>query len=116
MVTRVRRVRCAPYAHAVPTWVLPGKWSERERESDVSRVRDQLLVMRTEMYKAVGDLWGIEGEVGFREKVKTGRDAETGNRLAVADVDRFYTCPECGERGQLPPEDELRRLAEEQGG
>jgi hypothetical protein len=58
---------------------------------------------------------GLEGEVGFREKLKHDK-ALTGDRLTVADVDRFYTCPECGERGQLPPEDELRRHAEEQGG
>jgi predicted RNA-binding Zn-ribbon protein involved in translation (DUF1610 family) len=69
------------------------------------------IVMPTELYKAIGDIGGIEGEVGFREQLKTDK-AMTGDRLTVADVDRFYVCPECGERGQLPSEDELRRIAE----
>jgi DNA-directed RNA polymerase subunit RPC12/RpoP len=77
------------------------------------RCNVNFIVMPSELYKAVGDLGGIEGEVQFREQLKVDK-AKTGDRLAVADVDRFYACPECGERGQLPPEDELRRLAEEQ--
>jgi predicted RNA-binding Zn-ribbon protein involved in translation (DUF1610 family) len=72
------------------------------------------IVMPSRFYKTIGDQFGLE-EVGFREKLKNDK-AQTGDRLTVADVDRFYTCPECGERGQLPPEDELARLAEEQGG
>jgi hypothetical protein len=36
-----------------------------------------------------------------------GEEAKTGDRLAVADVDRVYTCPECGKRGRLPPAEEL---------
>jgi hypothetical protein len=36
---------------------------------------------------------------------------KTGDRLVIADVDRFYTCPVCGQGGPLPPADELRRLA-----
>jgi predicted RNA-binding Zn-ribbon protein involved in translation (DUF1610 family) len=77
------------------------------------RCGTNFIVMPTELYKAIGDLWGPEGEVGFREQLKTDK-AKTGDRLTVADAERAYTCPECGERGQLPPEDELRRLAEEQ--
>jgi hypothetical protein len=65
-----------------------------------------IIVMPSELYTAVGDLAGIEGEVQFSEVVK-GDKALTGDRLAVADVDRSYTCPVCGDRGQLPPEDEL---------
>jgi hypothetical protein len=38
----------------------------------------------------------------------------TGDRLAIADVDGRYTCPECDHQEQLPPADELRRLEEEQ--
>jgi hypothetical protein len=64
--------------------------------------------MPSELYKAIGDQWGLEGEFGFREKLEDDK-AQTGDRLAVADV-------ECGERGQLPPEEELRRLANEQDG
>ena len=60
--------------------------------------RTNFIVMPTELYRAIGDQWGLEGEVGFREKLKHDK-ALTGDRLAVADVDRFYTCPECGERG-----------------
>jgi len=71
------------------------------------------IVMPAELYKAVGDIPGLEGEVQFLEQLKTDK-AMTGHRLTVADADRSYACPECGERGQVPPEDELRRLAEEQ--
>ena len=61
-----------------------------------------IVVMPPRVFKAIGDLWGIEGEVGFREKLATDR-AQTGDRLAVADSERAYSCPECGERGTLPP-------------
>jgi hypothetical protein len=44
------------------------------------------------------------------------KKAETGDSLAIADVDGGYTCPVCEEPGELPPADELRRLADEQGG
>jgi predicted RNA-binding Zn-ribbon protein involved in translation (DUF1610 family) len=71
-----------------------------------------IIVMPSRIYTAIADQWGIEGEVGFREKLKSDK-AQTGDRLAVADVDGAYTCPECGRPGQLPPADELRRLAEE---
>jgi hypothetical protein len=68
------------------------------------------------MYKAVGDLWGIEGEVGFREKVKTDETQRPGTGSPSPTSTASTPAPECGERGQLPPEDEPRRLAEEQGG
>jgi hypothetical protein len=74
-----------------------------------------IIVMPSRVYKAIGDQWGIEGEVGFREKLKSDK-AQTGDRLTVADVDGAYTCPVCRKRGQLPPPDELRRLEDEQGG
>jgi hypothetical protein len=72
--------------------------------------------MPSELYKAIGDQWGLEGEVGFGEKLKDDK-AQTLNRLAVADPSTASTpIPSAGERGQLPPEDEPRRLADEQGG
>lgn len=68
-----------------------------------------IIVMPSELFTAVGDLAGIEGELQFSEVVSD-KEALTGDRLAVADVDRAYTCPVCGDHGQLPPEDKLRRL------
>jgi hypothetical protein len=69
--------------------------------------------MPAQLSKAIGDLSGIEKELQFLEQFKHDK-AKTGDRLAVADVDRRYSCPECCHIEQLPPEDELRRLAEEQ--
>jgi hypothetical protein len=60
-----------------------------------------------ELQSDTGETCGPEGEIGFTEQL-VGDEALTGERLAVADVDRFYTCTVCGARGQLPPEDELR--------
>jgi hypothetical protein len=51
------------------------------------------IVMPSRFYKTIGDQFGLEGEVGFREKLKNDK-AQTGDRLTVADVDRFYTCPD----------------------
>jgi hypothetical protein len=39
--------------------------------------------------------------------------AATGERPAVVDVDGVFTCPVCGARCKLPPEDEIRRMAKE---
>jgi predicted RNA-binding Zn-ribbon protein involved in translation (DUF1610 family) len=72
-----------------------------------------IIVMPAQLSKAVGDWGGTEVELQFLEQIKTDK-AKTGDRLAIADVARRYTCPECGHDEQLPPEDELRRLAEEQ--
>jgi predicted RNA-binding Zn-ribbon protein involved in translation (DUF1610 family) len=74
-----------------------------------------IIVMPARLYTAIGDLSGVEGELQFGEVVRR-KKAETGDSLAVADVDGAYTCPVCGRRGQLPPADKLRRLAKEQGG
>ena len=73
-----------------------------------------IIVMASRVYAAIGDLSGIEGELRFREVMRT-KKAETGARLTVADVDGAHTCPVCEKPGQLPPPDELRRLADEQG-
>ncbi len=73
-----------------------------------------IIVMPSRLYTAIGDLSGIEGEAQFSEVVRR-KKAETGDSLAVADVDGAYACPVCGKPGKLPPADELRRLAEEQG-
>ena len=73
-----------------------------------------IIVLPSHLFAAVGNVSGVEVELQFREAM-TRKKAETGDRLAVADVDRAYACPECGKRGELPPEDELRRLAKEQG-
>lgn len=96
---------------ARPGRVRMGTWSAPMKTVECPRCGINFTVMPSDLYKTISDQWGIEGEVGFREKLKEDK-ALTGDRLAVADVDRFYTCPECGERGQLPPEDELKRLAE----
>jgi hypothetical protein len=72
------------------------------------------IVLPSSLYTAVGNLTGIEGELQFHD-VTNSMVAETGHRLTVADVDRGYACPVCGKRGELPSEDELRRLAKEQG-
>jgi hypothetical protein len=63
-----------------------------------------------ELFRALGDAFGIEAETQFQDVV-SGGTAKTGDRLVIADVDRFYTCPVCGQGGPLPPADELRRLA-----
>jgi predicted RNA-binding Zn-ribbon protein involved in translation (DUF1610 family) len=68
--------------------------------------RTWIVVMPPHVFEAVGDLWGIEGELGFREKI-AGDTAQTGDRLAVADMDGRYDCPKCGNPGRLPPMDEL---------
>ena len=72
--------------------------------------RTHIIVLPAKLYKAIGDLQGAEGELQFLEHIKTDK-AKTGHRLAIADVDGRYTCPECDHPGQLPPEDELRHLA-----
>jgi hypothetical protein len=67
--------------------------------------------MRPDVLEAIGNLKGPEAELSFLDQLATA-EAQTGDRLAVLDVERSYACPECGEPGQLPPEDELRRLAQ----
>jgi hypothetical protein len=69
-----------------------------------------IIVLPSKLFKAIGDLSGVEGEAQFAEVV-IGDVAKTGDRLTIADVEGAYTCPVCGDRGQLPPADELRRLA-----
>jgi hypothetical protein len=91
-----------------------GKWLG----SKVSSVRQRTSPLLS--VSTLADVWalighsGIEGELQFRE-VTSRLTAETGDRPAVADVNRAYACPVCGKRGKLPPEAELRRLAKEQG-
>jgi hypothetical protein len=68
-----------------------------------------VIVLPARLFKVVGDWSGIEGEAQFAEVV-IGDEAKTGARLTIADVDGAYTCTVCGDRGQLPPADELRRL------
>jgi hypothetical protein len=70
-----------------------------------------LIVLPPEMFRAVGARLGLEAELQLSQVTET-LEAETGDRLAIADVDRFYRCPVCGDAGQLPTEDDLRRLAE----
>jgi hypothetical protein len=84
---------------ARPGRVRMATWSVPMKRVECPGCGTNFTVMPSDLYKTIGDQWGIEGEL-------------TGDRLAVADVDLFYTCPDCGERGQLPPEDELQRLAE----
>ncbi len=64
--------------------------------------RAWVIVMPPEVYEAVGNISGIEGEIGFLEQLKDDT-AQTGDRLAVADATGGYTCPECSRPGQLPP-------------
>ena len=71
----------------------------------------KLVIVRPDVLEAVGNLKGPEAELSFIDQLATA-EAQTGDRLAVLDAERGYACPECGERGQLPPEDELRRLAQ----
>lgn len=73
----------------------------------------KIVVMRPSVLEAVGKLFtgGPETELGFLEQLKNDK-ARTGDRLAIADPERFYACPECGRRDRLPDDDELRRLAE----
>jgi DNA-directed RNA polymerase subunit RPC12/RpoP len=75
----------------------------------------KIIVLPAALYEAIGNAFsgGIDTELQFLEQIK-GDKAKTGDRLAIADVDGRYSCPECGHQEQLPPEDELRRLAEEQ--
>ena len=65
-----------------------------------------IIVLPSMLYEAVGEQFGIEGEVRFRDVV-AGQVAATGDRLAVADAERGYTCPVCERRDRLPPADEL---------
>jgi predicted RNA-binding Zn-ribbon protein involved in translation (DUF1610 family) len=65
-----------------------------------------IIVLPAVLYGAVGNLMGIEGEVRFRDVV-AGQVAATGDRLALADAERRYTCPVCERRDLLPPADEL---------
>jgi hypothetical protein len=78
-----------------------------------SRCGTKLIVLPGTLYKAIGDLGGVEAELQFAE-VTVGDTAKTGAVLTVADVHGGYTCPNCQERGQLPPDDELYRLEAEQ--
>jgi hypothetical protein len=81
----------------------------------MSGVPDQIIVLPAALYEAIGNAFsgGIETELQFLEQIK-GDKAKTGDRLAIADMDGRYSCPECGHQEQLPPPDELRRLEEEQ--
>jgi hypothetical protein len=78
-----------------------------------SRCATQLIVLPGTLYNAIGDLGGVEAELQFAEVV-VGNSAKTGDVLTIGDVHGGYTCPNCQERGQLPPEDELYRLEAEQ--
>lgn len=64
----------------------------------------KFIVMPSDLWKAIGDQWGPEGEVQFEEWLRA-EEAKTGDRLAVAGADRGYACPECGTRGVLPSDD-----------
>jgi hypothetical protein len=74
------------------------------------------IVMRTEMYKAVGDLWGIEGEVGFREKVKTdetqrpGTGSPSPTSTASTPAPSVGSVGSCRRRRTAPPGRGARRL------
>ena len=71
------------------------------------RCDTSMIVMSPEVYGAIGGLFGgLEAETEFKAWLAD-QKARTGDRLAVADVERVYTCPECGQRGQLPPSEEL---------
>jgi predicted RNA-binding Zn-ribbon protein involved in translation (DUF1610 family) len=70
--------------------------------------RTWMIVMPSEIYEAVGNISGIEGEVQFLQQLKDDT-AQTGDRLAVADATRSYVCPVCSHQGQLPPAAELAR-------
>jgi hypothetical protein len=74
----------------------------------------RIIVMPPDLFKAIGALSGVEGELQYQEVISE-KKAKTGARLTHADVDGAYTCPACEQPGQLPPADELRRLAKEQG-
>jgi hypothetical protein len=54
-----------------------------------------LIVLPAVLYKAVGDRWGSEGELELLVQIKTD-EVRSGERLAFADVDGRYTCPQCG--------------------
>jgi hypothetical protein len=41
-----------------------------------------------ELFRALGDAFGIEAETQFQDVV-SGGTAKTGDRLVIADVDRF---------------------------
>jgi predicted RNA-binding Zn-ribbon protein involved in translation (DUF1610 family) len=53
---------------------------------------------------AIGESFGEESELEF--VIDPGK-AVTGAALTVADVDRRYSCPACGERGRVLPPEEL---------
>jgi hypothetical protein len=78
-----------------------------------SRCGTQLIVLPGTLYKAIGDLGGVEAELEFAEVV-VGNSAKTGDVLTIGDVHGGYTCPNCEARGQLPSDDELYRLEAEQ--
>jgi DNA-directed RNA polymerase subunit RPC12/RpoP len=72
----------------------------------------KIIVMRPSLLEAIGKSFSPGApvsELAFLEQLKTDK-AVTGDRLAIADPERFYACPECGKRDRLPPDDELRRL------
>jgi predicted RNA-binding Zn-ribbon protein involved in translation (DUF1610 family) len=71
-----------------------------------------VIVLPGKVMEAIGALGGIESELQFVEFLKDDK-AKTGDRLAVADVNGQFTCPVCGVRRQLPPEDEIRRQVSE---
>jgi hypothetical protein len=73
----------------------------------------ELVVLPATLFKAIGDLSGVDGELQLAEVV-VGDTTKTGSTLTIADVDGGYTCPKCGERGQLPSDEELYRLEAEQ--
>jgi hypothetical protein len=81
-------------------------WAHRETMARVegsvgitcTRCETLIVVMPAEAYEAAGP----ETELEFTAHFASG-ETQTGNRLAVADANRHYACPACGERGRLPP-------------
>jgi hypothetical protein len=65
-----------------------------------------IVVMPPEVFKAIEQGFGQESEIDFSKRLAKD-EAQTGDRLAIWDAKRVYTCPECGRRGQIPPAEEL---------
>jgi len=61
-----------------------------------------IVVMPPAIFKAIEQAFGQESEIDFTIKITTDV-AQTGDRLAIWDAERVYTCPNCGRRGTIPP-------------
>ncbi len=70
-----------------------------------TRCETLVVVMPPETSKDLADGLGPDGELEFTAHIASG-ETRTGNRLAVADVNRRFRCPACGTIGQLPPSEE----------